>query len=109
MNNFDALSYVWSDDVVRDMKALNEAIFSEAIDNNYEHVKLAFLRQMVCSKRLVPNAVFSEVLAEDFKFDFQACYEHHLFKWVAQINFADKICQTPDILYSEVTPKFNAT
>ena len=109
MNNFDALSYVWSDDVVRDMKALNETIFSEAIDNKYEHVKLAFLRQMVCSKRPVPNAIFSEVLAEDFKFYFEACYEHHLFKWVAQINFADEICQTPDILYSEVTPKFNAT
>ena len=108
MFKYDALSYVWCDDFVSQSKTIKEEIFSETIDSKYEQIKLAFLREM-CSKRAVPNAIFSEELAEDFKFDFESCYAHRLFKWVAVVNFADKICQTPNVPYSEVRPKFNTT
>ena len=74
MNKFDALSYVWSNDFVQQMNSINEHIFSETIDPKYENIKLAFLRQMVCSKNILSGegVCLSVELAMEFKFDFQA-------------------------------------
>ena len=72
MNKFDALSLVWSDDFVNQMNSINERIFSETIDSKYENIKLAFLRQMVCSRNtLTGEGVGLNVeLDVDFKFEF---------------------------------------
>ena len=95
MNTYDALSYVWSDDFVHQSKSINELIFSETIDAKYENIKLAFLRQMVCSKNILcgEGVDLSEELSCEFKFDFEVVYEYHLLKWVSQINFVDELVQ----------------
>ena len=111
MNKFDTLSYVWSNDFVQQVNNLNEHIFSETIDSKYENIKLAFLRQMVCSKNVLSGeGVGIDVeLVTEFKFDFHSVYEHYLLKWVSVINFIDELSQYPEVDYANVTIKFNST
>ena len=111
MNKFDALSYVWSNDFVQQVNSLNENILNESIDSKYENIKLAFLRQMVCSKNaLTGEGVGLNVdLADDFKDEFHLPYEYHLLKWVSYINFVDELTQCPEVDYANFTITFNST
>ena len=109
-NNYDLVSHVWSDAFVKHaIETISEPIFSETIDSKYENIKLAFLRQMVCSRHVIAGlgVGFSEALADDFKFEFASVFEQHLLKWVARINFDDEISQSPEVDYDS-RPDFNS-
>ena len=113
MLQYDSISYVWSDRVVSFIKSLNEFIFITDVDEKFEHLKLAVLRQNAGSDLPVEyngGVHLPESLIQDFKFQYQGVYEYHLFKWLYRINHVDEIEISPSVSFdADSAILFNAT
>ena len=113
MLQYDSISYVWSYRVVSFIKSLNEFIFITDVDEKFEHLKIAVLRQNAGSDLPVEyngGVHLPESLIQDFKFQYQGVYEYHLFKWLYRTNHVDEIEISPSVSFdADSAILFNAT
>ena len=105
----DAISYVWSENFVNQLKISNERILSTSSDVKFERIKVAVLRQLVGSCGEIEGGVLSKKLINDFRWELDGLFEQQILKWISFINYEEEVSTFQYINYSQVPPTFNAS